>query len=109
PSMAEQERQPPASDYNIHNPHLATVIERNIQTIELMQTRAVTERTRQDRIADVITGFSGRMSFVWVHIVWFSLWGVLNLGWLGITPFDPFPFGLLTMLVSLEAIFLSTF
>jgi uncharacterized membrane protein len=63
----------------------------------------------QDRIADAITSYSGRMVFVYGHIMWFGLWIVLNTGRLGVPPFDPFPYGLLTMVVSLEAIFLSTF
>jgi uncharacterized membrane protein len=49
------------------------------------------------------------MTFVYVHIAWFVLWVLANTGRLGIQPFDPFPYGLLTMIVSLEAIFLSTF
>ena len=55
----------------------------------------------QSRIADAITGFAGSMSFVYVHIVWFAFWISL--------PVEKYPFGLLTMIVSLEAIFLSTF
>ena len=55
----------------------------------------------QNRIADKITAFSGSMLFVYVHIVWFGLWIGLGL--------EKYPFGLLTMIVSLEAIFLSTF
>ena len=49
------------------------------------------------------------MVFVYVHIVWFGAWILLNAGRFGVRPFDPFPYGLLTMIVSLEAIFLSTF
>ncbi|MFF3562649.1 DUF1003 domain-containing protein [Streptomyces sp. NPDC002574] len=64
----------------------------------------------QDRVADVITRFAGSMGFVYVHVVWFTGWILANEGLLGRTAvFDPFPFGLLTMVVSLEAIFLSTF
>lgn len=44
-----------------------------------------------------------------VHVVWFAAWMLVNTGYLGVRPFDPFPFGLLTMIVSLEAIFLSIF
>jgi len=55
----------------------------------------------QNRIADRITQFSGSMTFIYIHIVWFVLWISLRV--------EKFPFGLLTMLVSLEAIFLSTF
>ena len=47
--------------------------------------------------------------FVYVHVVWFGLWILLNTGHMGVPVFDPFPYGLLTMVVSLEAIFLSTF
>jgi uncharacterized membrane protein len=61
---------------------------------------------REDRFADKITAFSGSMQFVYVHIVWFAAWIVLNLT---VVRFDPYPFGLLTLIVSLEAIFLSTF
>jgi uncharacterized membrane protein len=55
----------------------------------------------QTRIADGITRFAGSMFFVYVHIVWFALWIVVGI--------EKFPYGLLTMIVSLEAIFLSTF
>src|SRR5262249_52804791 len=55
----------------------------------------------QNRIADKITAFSGSMTFVYIHILWFGLW--IGLG------VEKYPFGLLTMIVSLEAIFLSTF
>ena len=58
-------------------------------------------KSLQNRIADAITRLAGSMPFVYLHIVWFSLWIALGV--------EPFPFGLLTMLVSLEAIFLSTF
>jgi uncharacterized membrane protein len=64
-------------------------------------------RHTQDRVADRITQFSGSMLFVYVHVVWFAAWIVINE--LVPRPFDPFPFGLLTLVVSLEAIFLSTF
>jgi uncharacterized membrane protein len=62
-----------------------------------------------DHVADRLTGFSGSMTFVWLHALWFGVWVAVNRGWLGLPVFDPFPFGLLTMVVSLEAIFLSTF
>ena len=55
----------------------------------------------QNRIADQITAFAGSMWFVYIHILWFSLW--IGLG------AEKYPYGLLTMIVSLEAIFLSTF
>ena len=55
----------------------------------------------QNRIADKITAFSGSMLFVYLHIIWFGCW--IGFG------VEDYPFGLLTMIVSLEAIFLSTF
>jgi uncharacterized membrane protein len=88
---------------------LSATIERYIRTIINLRLKAARERTLQDRIADRVTAFSGRMLFVYVHIAWFAIWLLLNTGRLGIRPFDPFPYGLLTMIVSLEAIFLSTF
>jgi uncharacterized membrane protein len=53
--------------------------------------------------------WSGSMFFIYAHCVWFALWIAANVGWLGFSAFDPFPFGLLTTIVSLKAIFLSTF
>ena len=91
------------------NPALSKVIERNIRTIIKLRVTAADQRGLQDRIADAITSFSGRMIFAYVHIVWFVVWIVLNTGLVGLPAFDPFPYGLLTMIVSLEAIFLSTF
>ena len=91
------------------NPLLADVIELNIQKLLRLRLQTAQKRTVQERLADVITAFSGRMRFVYLHIVWFSAWILSNTGWLGLPRFDPFPYGLLTMIVSLEAIFLSTF
>ena len=67
-------------------------------------------RDAQDLLADTITGFAGSMNFVYIHAGWFAFWLFVNLGALGSAIiFDKFPFGLLTMIVSLEAIFLATF
>jgi uncharacterized protein DUF1003 len=68
----------------------------------------------EDRISGAITDFAGSMRFVYIHTLWFGLWIIVNAGLfqaigLHIIPFDPFPFGLLTLVVSLEAIYLSTF
>jgi uncharacterized membrane protein len=67
----------------------------------LVQHAEERSRNPQDRIADAITHFAGSMPFVYLHILWFTLWIALGV--------EKFPFGFLTMLVSLEAIFLSTF
>jgi uncharacterized membrane protein len=67
-------------------------------------------RHAEDRVADRVTAFAGSMVFIYVHAAWFGSWIVINLGlhFAGLPKFDPFPFGLLTMIVSLEAIFLAT-
>ena len=90
------------------NPALSQIIERNIRTIIQLRLKAARERSSQDRAGDAITSFSGSMAFVYLHVAWFSIWVLLNTGRFGVHPFDPFPYGLLTMVVSLEAIFLST-
>jgi uncharacterized membrane protein len=61
------------------------------------------------RIADWISWFSGSMSFLLLNAIWFVIWIAINTMPLGLPQFDPYPFGLLTMIVSLEAIFLSCF
>ena len=97
------------ADHEQDNPALSKVIERNIRTIIHLRTKAALERSLQSRIADAITSFSGRMIFAYVHIIWFGVWILMNTGRFGVRVFDPFPYGLLTMIVSLEAIFLATF
>ena len=64
-------------------------------------------RTHEQEAADGITRFSGTMTFVLLHVAWFAFWIIFNTT--SSHPFDKFPFGLLTLIVSLEAIFLSTF
>lgn len=84
---------------------------------ELLRTRVsrnVNEEVEErlstfQRIADWISWFSGSMAFLLVNAAWFATWIALNTLPLGIRAFDPYPFGLLTMIVSLEAIFLSCF
>jgi uncharacterized membrane protein len=66
--------------------------------VEFAEQRA---NSVQNRIADAITHFAGSMLFVYVHVAWFGTWIALRV--------EKYPFGLLTMIVSLEAIFLSTF
>jgi uncharacterized membrane protein len=67
----------------------------------LLQHQKERADATQNRVADKITTFSGSMLFVYIHIIWFGCW--IGFG------VEDYPFGLLTMIVSLEAIFLSTF
>src|SRR5262245_36385062 len=78
----------------------------NIEAIASLEQQALHNRTAADRVSDAITKFSGSTTFVVLHVVWFLVWVLWNTGR---HAFDPFPFELLTMIVSLEAIFLSTF
>jgi uncharacterized membrane protein len=91
------------------NPILSDVVENNIRSMLRLSAQRLRERTLQDRMADGITFISGRMPFVYFHAIWFAAWIVLNTGHAGVKIFDPYPYGFLTMIVSLEAIFLSTF
>jgi uncharacterized membrane protein len=81
--------------------HYGTTAERKLMAM-LMRV--------QGQAADGITNFAGSMRFIYIHIAWFGVWIAINVGLAGLDrEFDKFPFGLLTMIVSLEAIFLSTF
>ena len=87
---------------------LEELTEQNVDKVSQLEESARRQRTSTDRIAEGIARFCGSMTFVWVHVVWFGGWILLNLI-PGIPHFDQFPFTFLTLVVSLEAIFLSTF
>jgi uncharacterized membrane protein len=93
----------------VKNSALAHIVERNIEAIDLYRREAEDARTFRDRIADGVTRFAGSIPFIYFHVLWFGVWVLANLEIGGFPAFDPFPFGLLTTIVSLEAIFLSTF
>jgi uncharacterized membrane protein len=91
------------------SPGLATVVERNIQALLVHRRDEEENRSGQERIADAITRFTGSMRFVYIHLVVFGSWILINLGWVpGVPQFDP-TFVVLAMIASVEAIFLSTF
>ena len=79
-------------------PVLHPALEPNPALVRHAQERA---QSLQNRVADRITAFAGSMSFVYIHLAWFGCW--IGFG------VEKYPYGLLTMIVSLEAIFLSTF
>jgi uncharacterized membrane protein len=66
-------------------------------------------RTVMQTIADRLNELASSPRFLAIHALWFTVWILWNVGAFGLSPFDPFPFGLLTLVVSLEAIFLSIF
>jgi uncharacterized membrane protein len=79
---------------------------RNVMEIAKIEQAALDRRSRAERLGDLIATGAGRMWFIVLHLVWFVLWIGLNATTDG---FDPFPFSFLTVLVSLESIFLSLF
>jgi uncharacterized membrane protein len=81
-------RHPVIRPVRLENPALVEHAEQRAKSVE-------------NRFADRVTAFSGSMRFVYIHVIWFTLWIALGV--------EAFPYGLLTMIVSLEAIFLSTF
>lgn len=82
--------------------------ERNVAAVGKLEDAAHARRSQTDVVADKIANFCGSMKFVWVHLVWFGFWITINE-----QPYtkhiDPYPFPLMTLVVSLEAIFLTTF
>jgi uncharacterized membrane protein len=90
-------------------PGLAQVVDRNIHALLQHRRDQEVSRTGQERIADAVTRFTGSLKFVYIHLVMFGLWILINLGWVpGVPQFDP-SFVVLAMVASVEAIFLSTF
>ena len=86
-----------------------STVEANIHSVADMERALEENRGVIDRIADAIGGFSGSMSFVGIHVVWFTTWFLINTGVLPFRRFDPYPFILLAMIVSVEGVLLSTF
>jgi uncharacterized membrane protein len=74
-----------------------------------LKAKHAAERTLMQSVADWLNDLASSARFFILHVIWFLIWITWNVGMLGLRPFDPYPFGLLTMVVSLEAIFLSIF
>jgi uncharacterized membrane protein len=83
--------------------------DRNIGIVARMERAALQGRSAADRLSDAIARVTGSAGFAVVHFGWFAVWLLVNTGYTRIAPFDPFPFSFLTLIVSLEAIFLSVF
>jgi uncharacterized membrane protein len=89
---------------------VSSLVHRNIKA--LLEVRRGYEKAKgfEETLADRVTGFIGSMRFVYFHCAWFSLWLVANLRIIpGLKAFDPFPFSILALSTSIEAIFLATF
>jgi uncharacterized membrane protein len=90
-------------------PGLTPVLERNIHALERRRKQEESAGTREVRVADAITKFTGSMLFVYIHLVIFGFWIIANLGWIPRVPQWDQSFVVLGMAASVEAIFLSTF
>jgi uncharacterized membrane protein len=83
-------------------------IRANREIIKSLKSQQDEKRSLAEKVADFLTSTFGTMGFLILNILWFATWIVINIGLIpNIEPFDPFPFGLLTMIVSLEAIVLA--
>ncbi len=105
--------QSPEGPFDIDGPsgRLTDLTRRNVEVIAQLEKAAGAKRSRADHLADYISGFVGSMVFVYIHVLWFTIWIIANSA--SVVPtewhFDPYPYTFLTFVVSLEAIFLSTF
>jgi uncharacterized membrane protein len=88
---------------------LSSALARNIDALKTRRSREEREATLEERVAETITGFTGSMLFVYLHILFFGFWIVANLGWIPRVPKWDESFVVLGMAASVEAIFLSTF
>ena len=91
-------------------PATSSPTERNVRVIAELERRALHKRTAADRLSDAVTRVTGTGAFAAANLVLFVVWILANTVRLrGVRPFDPYPFNFLTLVVSLEAIFLSIF
>ena len=88
--------------------HPADTVQKNIDTIILLEKEAIKNLSPVDHLAEKITKIAGSSPFILLHIFLFATWILINCSMVpGIKPFDPFPFSFLTLVVSLEAIVLT--
>ena len=98
----------PDMSANPHNSNADDLTRENVRSMRRLEETAMANRSRADRIAAFVATFCGSMPFVWLHVAAFGCWIVLNT-WPGLAHWDPYPFTFLTLVVSLEAIFLASF
>lgn len=97
----------PSSEYRKPR-SVADVTRENVQAMRKLEELAMANRSFADRIAEFVARFCGSIVFVWIHVALFAAWILWN-ALPGMPHFDPYPFTFLTLCVSLEAIFLSSF
>lgn len=103
PASGREPRRRPAAPRTVEE-----LTEQNVAAIHRLESAAQSHSNWMNLVADRVAGFAGSSLFLGLHVVWFGLWIVFN-AYPGVAHFDPFPFTFLTLVVSLEAIFLSAF
>lgn len=88
----------------------ANPMDYNVEAIAKLEHQELHRRSAGEKVSDFFVSIMGSMPFLIFHVVWFAVWFIVNLGALpGVSPFDPFPFGILTLIVSSEGVFLAIF
>ena len=101
---------PPTEDANLRAQSNSPALEENLQAIRRWEQEALHSRSKAEQLSDWITATAASGPVLLAHVGWFTSWILANVGVIpGVPVFDPFPFTLLTMMVSLEAIFLALF
>jgi uncharacterized membrane protein len=96
-------------DENARPRDMSELIDRNIAALVERRRREKAATGAEEKVADAVTAFAGSMKFVYLHLLMYGAWIVINLGWVpGVPKFDP-TFVVLAMVASVEAIFISTF
>ena len=83
--------------------------QQNIETISKLEHAEIERRSVSEKISEAFTRFMGSLTFVVLHLIGMAIWFSWNLGAFGLEPFDPFPFGILTLIVSTEGVILAIF
>lgn len=100
----------PLNPLNVISPLLShqETMQRRRKAIRTFKAKADAKRSKSEKFADLLTVKFGSIAFLIINVLWFAAWILINTGHVpGIKPFDPYPFGFLTMVVSLEAIVLA--
>ncbi|HLT34834.1 MAG TPA: DUF1003 domain-containing protein [Enhygromyxa sp.] len=91
-------------------PPLSKLAQENIRTVAALEREAARRRTSSERVSDSMIRVMGSLGFVIVHVVIFAAWFLINSSLIpALSPFDPFPFGILTLVVSTEGVLLAIF
>lgn len=108
--MEQKTKEPiTTNSFEEYDPELAAVLEKNIRTIMQVRKRAHQSLGLEQRVAEKIANIAGHIRFLFTHLVLISVYVLINSGIFGIKPFDPYPYGLLVGILTVEVLFLSTF